>query len=376
MSAFAIGPKLPVIDFQSDGSVYGDNMRHVLRMLQVLVEPNVISLALNAPPGAPNNGDTYIVAAGGTGVWAGQDQNIAYWTTDDPNNPGGDWEFYTPLKGWVAANQADGNLYKYTGSAWATFGGGGVTSVTTTGIATGGGTGAVTVGVPGSGTESVAATADASIDTAPAGDVVTTDGSGNVQDSGVLLSSLGGRFATPGQNFFFGAGLQSLHGLGAASTSLVAVAQTVYVFAFNLDVEWVLTTASYISENSGANDYFGFGIYSSARNALVRTSFLSTNIAGTLLTNTFSPVTLLPGMYYFAQAADSTGLSAPAIDAPGTGSVTQSQLYQLLNANGQFTAATAANSMGANTGVMPPTLGALTGLTTQITPMASIKWTP
>ena len=73
-------------------------------------------------------------------------------------------------------------------------GGGGsgtVTQVNTAGIATGGPiTTTGTVTVAGSGNTTTAATAAASIHSAPAGDVVTTDGSGNVQDSGTLLSSL------------------------------------------------------------------------------------------------------------------------------------------------------------------------------------------
>ena len=73
-------------------------------------------------------------------------------------------------------------------------GGGGsgtVTSVGTAGIATGGPiTTSGTVTVAGSGNTTTAATADSNVHTAPAGDVVTTDGSGNVQDSGTLLSSL------------------------------------------------------------------------------------------------------------------------------------------------------------------------------------------
>lgn len=118
MSGFLIGPKIPVIDEQSDGTTYGDNMRHVLRMLQALVECNVINMTTSVPPATPNNGDTYVVAVGPSGVWTGQAQNLAYWTTDDPNVPAGKWEFYSPLKGWVIGNQSDGNIYKFNGAAW------------------------------------------------------------------------------------------------------------------------------------------------------------------------------------------------------------------------------------------------------------------
>ena len=95
MSGFLIGPKIPVIDEQSDGTTYGDNIRHVLRMLQALVECNVINMTTSVPPATPNNGDSYIVASGPSGAWAGQANNLAYWTTDDPNVPAGKWEFYS-----------------------------------------------------------------------------------------------------------------------------------------------------------------------------------------------------------------------------------------------------------------------------------------
>ena len=81
-------------------------------------------------------------------------------------------------------------------SSPSTGGGGGggsgtVTSVGTAGIATGGPistTGTVTVA--GSGNTEVAATAATNLAAAPAGDVLTADGNGNVEDSGVLLSSV------------------------------------------------------------------------------------------------------------------------------------------------------------------------------------------
>lgn len=90
--------------------------------------------------------------------------------------------------GYVADVTSGGALMT-TGS-----GGGGsgtVTSVATSGLATGGPiTTSGTINVPGSGNTTNAATAAANLGAAPTGDVLTSDGSGNVQDSGTLLSSL------------------------------------------------------------------------------------------------------------------------------------------------------------------------------------------
>lgn len=81
-------------------------------------------------------------------------------------------------------------------------GGGGtgtVTSVGTSGIATGGPiTTTGTVTVAGSGNTTTAATAAANLAAAAAGNVISTDGSGNVQSSGTLLSSLVGSSAPGG----------------------------------------------------------------------------------------------------------------------------------------------------------------------------------
>jgi hypothetical protein len=116
-----IGPKIAVVDGEIDGSTYGNDMRQLMRMLQALVQPNCKNLTTTVPPVLPANGDTYIVAAGGTGAWAGKDESFAYWTTDDPNVPAGKWEFYAPLNGWLVTNQADNHLYKFNGTIWAIF---------------------------------------------------------------------------------------------------------------------------------------------------------------------------------------------------------------------------------------------------------------
>jgi hypothetical protein len=202
--------------------------------------------------------------------------------------------------------------------------------------------------------------------------VITDEGGGSIN-----LQAAVGKFDTAGQNFFFGAGIDlPTIGYNVAAGNLAAADQAVYVFGFNLDIEWVLSTASYISQNSGSSDYYGAGIYDASGNALIRTSFLSGNIVDTVGTNTFTPVSLPAGFYYFAQAVDGTGLSGPSIDPLGLGGAfTQTQFYQFLNAN-NLLCALAANPMGTNTGVMPATLGSLTALTTQAISMMMIKWTP
>lgn len=60
-------------------------------------------------------GDTYIVAAGATGHWAGQDGKIAI------VRPTG-WVFLVPKAGWLVWVQDESKLYAYNGSSWTSVG--------------------------------------------------------------------------------------------------------------------------------------------------------------------------------------------------------------------------------------------------------------
>lgn len=83
-----------------------------LRVLDALVQTGVISKDVNSPPSLPADGDAYVIAAGGTGDWAGQDGNLAVW---DDNA----WLFYTPNEGWtVWVNDLD-TLWSFDGTGWA-----------------------------------------------------------------------------------------------------------------------------------------------------------------------------------------------------------------------------------------------------------------
>jgi hypothetical protein len=88
-----------------------------LRLLDGMVQIGVQSRVLTAPPGSPTEGDRYIVASGATGVWAGWDLNVAFWTD-------GAWLRLVPRRGWVAWSVADAGLYVWNGTAWTPVGGG------------------------------------------------------------------------------------------------------------------------------------------------------------------------------------------------------------------------------------------------------------
>ena len=86
-----------------------------MTLLDTLVQLSVIDKDLTTPPGSPTEGDTYIVAAGGTGAWIGWDKRIARFID-------GTWRSYLPGEGdgagWLAYVIDESTLYVFTGTAW------------------------------------------------------------------------------------------------------------------------------------------------------------------------------------------------------------------------------------------------------------------
>jgi hypothetical protein len=82
--------------------------------LDQLVQPTVKSRTTTAPPGAPAEGDAYIVAASATGAWAGKDGKFACWLS-------GAWSFRTPANGWLAYVVDTAELAVCQSGAWSSF---------------------------------------------------------------------------------------------------------------------------------------------------------------------------------------------------------------------------------------------------------------
>ena len=97
-----------------DGYLGSGNL--TLRMLQALVQANVINQTTNTPPSSPNDGDTYIVGASSTGAWVGKNLKIAYWTTQNLSTPS--WDFWTPAAGWLVYDNDTAQLVLFDGAAW------------------------------------------------------------------------------------------------------------------------------------------------------------------------------------------------------------------------------------------------------------------
>jgi hypothetical protein len=82
-----------------------------LRALDLLVQLSFEDDAQTAPPVAPQIGECYIVAVGGSGDWAGQDGNIAIYLDSA-------WQFQTPRTGWQGYVVAQDILTVFNGTDW------------------------------------------------------------------------------------------------------------------------------------------------------------------------------------------------------------------------------------------------------------------
>jgi len=86
-------------------------VNEALRALDALVQLAVLDRDLAAPPGAPAEGDRYIVAAAATGAWTGHESEVAAWD-------GGAWAFHAPAEGWLAWAADENVLLVFNGAAW------------------------------------------------------------------------------------------------------------------------------------------------------------------------------------------------------------------------------------------------------------------
>lgn len=99
----------------------GQAQKHVtvnesLRRLDAMVQLSVVSATTTAEPGAPTDGQVWIVPSGKTGThWASfTNWALAYYRD-------GAWEQIMPREGWTAYVKDTDLLLHYTGSAWALF---------------------------------------------------------------------------------------------------------------------------------------------------------------------------------------------------------------------------------------------------------------
>lgn len=87
-----------------------------LRVLDAVTQLSVLDTTLTDAPASPGVGDRFIVAAGATGSWAGQDGAVAVWVD-------GTWQFFAPNVGWRADIATSGAELRFDGTEWQATGG-------------------------------------------------------------------------------------------------------------------------------------------------------------------------------------------------------------------------------------------------------------
>ncbi len=87
--------------------------------LDAVVQLSVKDRDLTNPPASPVDGDRFVVAIGGAGVWAGKDGQIAAFQDNA-------WSFYVPRTGWLSYVADEAILYIYNGTSWSAFSSGGL----------------------------------------------------------------------------------------------------------------------------------------------------------------------------------------------------------------------------------------------------------
>ena len=70
-------------------------MNEALLRLDALNQISLAGVGTVTPPASPPEGETHFVGAGASGVWSGEDGNLAVFSNNG-------WVFVAPLHGWRA----------------------------------------------------------------------------------------------------------------------------------------------------------------------------------------------------------------------------------------------------------------------------------
>lgn len=82
-----------------------------LTIIDMLLHPMAESASVATPPSAPVVGQCWIVASGGTGIWAGKDAAFACFTS-------GGWRYISPRKGMRVGVVDAQSVHIYDGLTW------------------------------------------------------------------------------------------------------------------------------------------------------------------------------------------------------------------------------------------------------------------
>lgn len=186
-------------------------------------------------------------------------------------------------------------------------------------------------------------------------------------DGGVTIDASGGASFSGNGSFMFGPGITDLdaifNDLGAdvpvSEAAGVITANQVVVYIFQLTVARTISKVTTVCASSNGGVTATFGIYTFAGAKVLDSGNFTCLSSSGVQTNSITPVTFQPGIYWHAQAT--TSASAPVFFGTkvSAGGETPSVLSSWVK--NATRAATAANPLSA--GVLPATLGVLTPFT-------------
>ena len=84
-----------------------------LSLLDLVVQPCVEAVGLNAPPDAPQPGQAWIIGMHPIGAWAGHASALVGWTD-------GGWRFLAPREGLAVWSRAEQCRSEWDGTTWRT----------------------------------------------------------------------------------------------------------------------------------------------------------------------------------------------------------------------------------------------------------------
>ena len=104
-------PRLSLPYILSNQSQKEVTHNEALNALDGWVMPVLEDHTLSTPPAEPGEGQLWVVAAGATDAWLGEDGRIAQWL-------GGAWKFHAPFEGLRAWLKSAGAELRFDGLSW------------------------------------------------------------------------------------------------------------------------------------------------------------------------------------------------------------------------------------------------------------------
>jgi len=261
-----------------------------LNQIQIL-QTGVISVALNTPPGSPAQGDTYILGASPTGVWAGRANCLAgYFGTAWVFVPGNDSNG-APItmgarhEGLKVYSKADNALYVWSGSAWAASASGMSNPMTTSGdVIYGGASGTPT---------RLAAGSNGKVLTMTAGIPAWGPGQSGMATAAATLNDF---------PFYTGPGGYGSSAINSTTRCQLSLVYLDSPLTFTDIVIAVRTATAATTLDIGIYNFLGAG----KPGTCAASAQLSTAATGRIAVTLGAPVALLPGLYYVVVHGSST----------------------------------------------------------------------